>query len=625
MDFLNEHLDCVVNIVEETFSGSGKFNLVTISYKNGDEVSEVADFVIKDLMDAEVGWSLQIITEATKNLLESEPKINSNYAMLFATNNSIFSNLLDVLTKFSCVSSSTFFIVYTKPSSNKTSILTELWKRNLKRLIILSEENERSVSVHGLYLDNKQGQDCFSKPKLILMDKCAKGKRAKATIGVEDFNRLLPLKPDLSNCSMNVIAMIYPPYVVNDHEGLDISILHAMERYFNFTMNIVLDNHSAGWYLLDQKGQYRGKLQQILKNHAFGIGNVRSNPMLEKDFSLSLAYVNEKLVWVVPIANSVPTWKLIFIVFEYPLWLLILAVFLVSAMLFCLFARKNQRDKALKSISNSVMVSAQILLANVATYRPRSALMRFMFMSLVCFSMFATTLYQNSLINFLTSEIYEYQIQSFEEILDNDMIIGGIESNRAIFDNEFEGNFRKIYEKYVVLQGFEDSTDNWIRIVGDDRKAATLSARAYVQYLIAKNDSAACQPNGAPKVYAMNKILFEYPIRMILPKEHVLREQVDFCLNYFITYGFVKLWSEKYLREMEKSEALLKDSRDKSDEDIQLTLLHTSGAFFLLFFGQLVSFLALLAEKVYYQYARRRIRNNWKRAYQRMQRIRRLF
>lgn len=154
---------------------------------------------------------------------------------------------------------------------------------------------------------------------------------------------------------------------------------------------------------------------------------------LPQDFDLSVFYYFENMVWVAPIALPIPKWLNIFVIFNYQVWLVCFAYFLLTAILLGLIAKFTQKErKRYKKWGVDLLVSFGLLLWSSAPKQPGTMMVRAVFISLAFYSLVLGAVYQSALINFLTNPVYEHQLSNIDEILESEASETGIISKLEV-------------------------------------------------------------------------------------------------------------------------------------------------------------------------------------------------
>lgn len=591
----DQAINCIVSLALKQFkvkttprllTFTVDLNLTSPGHEIQEEVLQKLNTMSKWLIDTLSPNEINKETPRSCN----EPKLTENYCKIefktsfyIMTTDSLtgFANLLKVLVTSKPFNlKAKYVIYYTNFESNyeevAKDILQALWNYQVyKAVVIISSKFEEVFNLYTLSLF-APGEYCMSNARMNLIDTCENGflKREKNL-----FYHLIP--KNLNNCSISVITMIYPPYVIDAGKGFEIKLIREIARKLNVFLNISIQEVSTEWGQKAPNGSWTGKLKFILQNNALGIGNFQVNESMYVDFSFSSDYFYEKRVWVASKADKMPKWKLIFFIFKREVWLVLIGTLFLNGTLFYRFSLLRPERKSLRKLGKCYLVTLQALIGNSTDKPPKSNLIRTFFVGLLILNIILSALYTSVLITILKNVVYETQIDTEEKIIESNAEIGGLDMFKEMFNEKEDQNFKIIYKRYQIKKFKEDSTENWIRFVANSKRAATIMGNFYVQYLLAINDSLVCNPNGSPKIYVIKKALFYYPVKMVMPKNYILKPVIDDLIDKFVTMGAVEFWARTYLHELKKWDEL----KHIEDTAVKLSFQDVKGAFVLLMIG----------------------------------------
>lgn len=407
------------------------------------------------------------------------------------------------------------------------------------------------------------------------------------------------LKSDFHNCTLGVIAMPYKPFVIGENNGIEVKILKRLEKEFNIHFNITISNFSASWGKKTENNSWTDNLRMVYEQLYFGIGNVDTGRDINStDFSFSIFYLNEALVFVVPIAQLVPEWRILIAIFNEEMWGICLAIILIFAIIFCLCSLKS--DTSTVYYRHPLFTSYQMFLSYAVNRHPKTEILRVFFLSMSVFSIIVGSLYTCSLLYYLKNPIREYQPDQNTDIVDENFNLkyrlGGLSKYGSIL------NGTKYENDYLKATGQNDNIDYWLEQVAIERDIWTVSSSLYAKYSLAQNSNVTTDANGVPRVFVFKNKLSTYHIAMVARNGHPLLKKSNKILKKMLYGGLITHYLNKYVRYIDREISL----DTASDSTLKpLTLRHLQGAFFILFCGYVYAFIVLFFEIVIYKFKKR--------------------
>lgn len=398
------------------------------------------------------------------------------------------------------------------------------------------------------------------------------------------------LKHDFHNCTLGVIAMPYKPFVIDENNGIEVKILKQLEKELNIHFNIIISNFSASWGKKTENKTWTDNLRMVYEQLYFGIGNVDTGRDINStDFTFSNFYLNEALVFVVPIAQLVPEWRILIAIFNEEMWEICLAIILIFALIFYLCSFKSQTSTVYYQFP--LFTSYQMFISYAVNRHPKTENLRVFFLSLSVFSIIVGSLYTCSLLYYLKNPIREYQPDKNSDILDKNLNLkyrmGGLSKYGSIFSGS------KFENDYLKATGHNDSIDYWLEKVANERDIWTVSSSLYARYSLAQNSNVTTDANGVPRVFVFKNRLSTYQVAMISRNGHPLMKKMNKILHKMLYGGLILHYLNEYVRDIDK-EISLDTAGDSTLKP--LTLRHLQGAFFILFCGYVYSFIVLFFE-----------------------------
>lgn len=256
-----------------------------------------------------------------------------------------------------------------------------------------------------------------------------------------------------NDCVFRFCARVFEPFIDNDcDEGLEIQIMNFLQSEMGFKLNTTCMNMDRGepeeygnWsHLL---GEVKGDKCDIIAGAFFPDHDVHA-AFASTDF-----YLENHYTFYVPKASIEPRWKGLITIFEPNLWYAVVSVFIISWIFWFILGRstdeKEQHKKSTIVFLHVIAVTLGISVHSQPTLNP----LRIFFAILAFYSLNLSALYTSKLITVFTHPKHGHQINSLEELLQTDLLIGGRSENIDWFDNDDEID-RKIYEKFNFTEEF---------------------------------------------------------------------------------------------------------------------------------------------------------------------------
>lgn len=604
-------VDCVSKIAWENFPNAD--GLLTILVGNNSKNYDLQNMLLKKLQmnfsttlsnGTEMHFtSFKIRHHGGVYKTYFQPFVWSKYYLLLVENLESFRKLTEILPHLRTYNSRAYFMVYfdnfpEKRRDMALTILTILWKMKCWQSAVMTPVNENQFKIYGLTMRGTT-KKCKDVPKLTLKGMCIDGQLiSKPNV----FTNVI--KKNLYGCAIDFLIMKYPPFVLNENAGIEIAMLREIKAYFNFTMNMHIEEISTDWGERYPNKTWSGKLRHVKENEVFGIGNVQATAGMYEDFDISTGYISEQDVWVVPKAQRMDSWKSIYSMFPPNLWLTNAGIMGVGVTLYYLLSKVESVSRL--KFGDTILLILQAFIANVVRNQPKHVFLRLLFLIFATYSIIIELLYESLLIDSLTNPLYESQISTENDILNSDLEIGGTSSFRDVFNFPDEEKAKRIYDRYVVVGEEFDNLNYWLRLVSDYRNACIVAGKTYVRYLLSCGDPLVMQ-NGRQKVYIINDPIISYRCRIVLPKGHYLLDKLDDVIHMYRDFGFIGFWESRYTEKVEYLK-IAQRGEVQVPEDIQLKLKHVQGVFDLFLFGCLCGVIAFICEIIWSNVRRKLIR-----------------
>lgn len=214
------------------------------------------------------------------------------------------------------------------------------------------------------------------------------------------------------NTTIIALNNIVPPYCLSPKEGIEIENFNAMAKHLQAKVNYTRDSFT---YWGRKKGNnysfIYGQLQR--REGDMGIGVFHSKFDEHLDFDMSFTYMEDASQWLAPKARILPYWKRLGLIFKLEIYLSIFLC-LVFVMILCRFLYRQ-------SLTYTAFVVCEILLESSTPHLPLQ--LRSLMAVWISFCLIISTMFKSKLIDTISKNSYEYQIDSVEDIASSNLQI----------------------------------------------------------------------------------------------------------------------------------------------------------------------------------------------------------
>ncbi|EFA08518.1 hypothetical protein TcasGA2_TC006171 [Tribolium castaneum] len=518
---------------------------------------------------------------------DCETTILPRFYLLVVDSINNFDTKLQVLTELNTYNPRALFLVYYSGLGNnyKTKaqhILEQFWQNSITEAAVLIPSNLKHFIVYSMDFSLKAQHHCLKNHKIVIVDYCTRGEVKFNS----NFYKRKSLTP-FNNCTLEVVANQLEPFVINENEGFEIALLKQIGQTLNITFNVTITGEDS--WGVKEEGEWTKGLGQVYQNSAVGIGNFYVAPEYIHDFSNTDAYYLSGLVWIVPIAQYVPKWRVLTVIFSWYLWILCLGLVFVCALLLKVTSLSRNENKHYKKFGNDLLATFQVMIVTAVDRQPRSDFSRIIFIALNFFSIINAAVYTSSLINYLTLPQREPQVDSIEGILAQNWDIGGLPVYHDIFNVTDDEKAVQIYDIFQV----NESLYIWLTSVGDDRDTASIVNYVFLDYLLSKNDPLVTDSRGRPKVFVLEDRIFTYSVVMVTNRGFPFLSRFNKVINLMTTHGLPSAMARRY------TNVLHRKKHGEGGFVKALTMHHLQGAFLVLVLGYICGFGLFLFEIIF--------------------------
>lgn len=191
----------------------------------------------------------------------------------------------------------------------------------------------------------------------------------------------------------------------------------------------------------------------LLSDFNSGYGDIflsllADNFITHKLFDITVAILDDAIVWIVPRAKRIENWKVILMIFTYNNWVVLLIVFALSVAIFRIIS--NKRDGKYNKTPHLAQFTTLIFLSMAASgVLPKNSKMRVFFLFLAFFCINLGAYLQGKLYSNFTQPLYEKEITNIDELLESGLPLMFGDGLAILFLLSGPKNL-KVFNTYVV-------------------------------------------------------------------------------------------------------------------------------------------------------------------------------
>lgn len=544
----------------------------------------------------------------TKKIIKRVPveQYKSAFTLIIVDNEETFNRKMKILTHLKTFDPNQSFIVYFASVSYyfkkiAQNILIKFWTMMIINALVLIPKDLKNFALYRLELKQNSETLCGSQFYTIEIDKCINGNLINTKTHYFKYRHNIKNL----NCTTNVITMPYEPFVINETKGIEMEILHLLGNLYNIKFNINLISEATDWGEKMENNTWNGPLDRVYKDNMLGVGNIRKNIDYMRDFDFTYDYYTESMVWIVPIAEPVPKWRVLFVIFNIYVWIIYITSIFLFGIIFWLVSYRNSNEYTnYRQFSNAFLTSFRISITN-STKSPKYDLTRTFFNAFAIFSIIISAVYTSSLIVYLKSPIASYQIQTTQDILQSNLGIGGLSITKQLFNMSSNTNRQDNTEANEIFQRFQTIDDNekdtvnyWLDLVGKYRNMTTISSRFYVNYQLAIGNNVTTTADGKDLIYVCEKKpLMYYTLSIVMKKGSPFRRLFNTKIREIVEAGLIQNIIKKYQTIIDNKDDYFDELLTNNQQSGKpLTLDHLQGAFVIIIFGYLFAVILFISE-----------------------------
>ncbi|XP_063380319.1 uncharacterized protein LOC134666941 [Cydia fagiglandana] len=343
-------------------------------------------------------------------------------------------------------------------------------------------------------------------------------------------------KPNLENCTFNILAHHYPPLVFSDLKPED-TFAVGIERYL-VQLLLEAEHMSPNYTFVPETVEFgditnnytvTGIMKKLHENEVdllFGGFSLNNKRALLFDFiSIHLAF-EDIFIPVTPNAELVQRWKIIYMIFEYRVWLLLLvAIFICSALLTSIDilskCESNSSSKLLKLFGNATQ--------NVVLKRKENLSENVIIINWLWFVFLVTCYYNTQLTSHSTFRTYEPQINEYMS-LENYNLTPCFSHDMMAFIKNSEPPI--IHEQYLEMDRCKTADLALDEIV---KSSSKYTVTIYYKYLW----WASQHPKEKSRVHVMQENMYKTHYAIFFKRGFPLLQRFERTMSRIVECGFV--------------------------------------------------------------------------------------
>ncbi|CAO1421445.1 unnamed protein product [Diamesa hyperborea] len=364
--------------------------------------------------------------------------------------------------------------------------------------------------------------------------------------GVNIFPAKVPV--NMNGCPVKIATLIYPPFIfppskgqkvgndVNLTKGIDIQIIKNIAKQANFSPKFHVLDESENWgqiFPLNNSGT--GMMGEFMKHRTdIAVGSLKPDLERHKTFDFTVQYMEDTTVWVVLIADEIPNWRKIFLVFTPTVWILTTVVYLISSILVYFLGKaaltNDQKEHVLyRSFHGALFAMYGVFVVNSTGFAYTSRIRHFViFWSLFCIHWY--TAYTTSLVSLMTSPIHVEKLRTFDDLKRSKFNFGMTLPTTKYFrsQNDTIGSF--------ILKNVQlcNSTKICLHRLTKEKKFSIAISQRYLEYVINE-----FKEDGKPIVRVLDDKIVQTPIEMLMFKGNPLLNRFNDLLLRIVEAGLI--------------------------------------------------------------------------------------
>ena len=367
----------------------------------------------------------------------------------------------------------------------------------------------------------------------------------------ENVNLYPPKVPkSFTHCPIKVASIGFDPYVIvtenytkNDGStaynvtGLFVEILVLVFEKMNVTtvfLPPVIDIAQDSYF-------------KVLSDFEYGLSDVVTGgiPLLPmvvtSSYDATIPYTNIDFKMLLPCPKPIPGTEKVLTTFSLSVWLTMGLVLLLSTAVFWCVGIRTYRSvfreaHTYRSLSHCFYNAWAVLMGVSVPQLPTTSILRIFFLLYVCYCFAISTVFQAFFVSYLVEPEYGNKIETFDELLNSDIIYGYKTGLDITFENVLYPELSKFNERKKLRADCDNITKCLERMItkGD---IASLTVPKHATYLA----SVMGIVDVNKIICSFDETIMSYEIIILFKKGNPLLERVNVLLRHCLEAGFLEL------------------------------------------------------------------------------------
>lgn len=450
-------------------------------------------------------------------------------------------------------------------------LFTEASKYYITKFIVIEKKISSSIR---FYTYRPYLQQNVNNPTIdsILLTTCSKG----ILDNYINWSLLNDIPKYWKNTTVNIINNMSPPYTTclkcKEERGIEFDIFDIIVEKLQFLPNFT---RTGGFVVWGDKinGSYNllwGKLEKRRGDMVIGAFHPKSEEHL--NFDMTFGHMEDATYWLVPKAKLLPLWKRLNLIFSLEVYLILFISIIVTTIVSCYLYKE--------SFSSALIMLYQILLECSLHRMPD---FRTLIITWTAYCLVISTVFKSKLINVMTENMYDHQIESLSDIVNSKLVI-----NIDTFIATFYYHYTNPDEKYI-LKNYVHCDDHFacVRRTAFQQDAVTVDFERSYQYTALFLDT-----EGNLLLHLCKTPIFPVQIHLFFVKGYPIFPQINDLLIRIRSSGFIQYQYNK----MSHHTQMVLSKRKHNLAAKVLSVKHLQIAFFIFCIGMILSSFVFLGE-----------------------------
>jgi len=263
--------------------------------------------------------------------------------------------------------------------------------------------------------------------------------------------------------------------------------------------------------------------------------------VVTSSYDATIPYTHTELKMLIPCPKPIPGTEKILSTFSLSVWLTMGLVLLLSTAVFWCVGIRTYRSMfreahTYRSLSHCFYNAWAVLMGVSVPQLPTTSILRIFFLLYVCYCFAISTVFQAFFVSYLVEPEYGNKIETFDELLNSDIIYGYKTGLDITFENVLYPELSKFNERKKLRADCDNITKCLERMItkGD---IASLTVPKHATYLA----SVMGIVDVNKIICSFDETIMSYEIIILFKKGNPLLERVNVLLRHCLEAGFLEL------------------------------------------------------------------------------------